>query len=156
MDPEVLRWVWLVAGVALLAGEIATTGLFLLPFSIGAFAAAAAAFLGVALGGQVIVCFVVSAVAFAALRPLAKRLDRTGITEGVGSRRLVNESAIVLQEIDDHELGMIRVGREEWRAESVDGRAIGKGAKVRIVDVRGTRALVTPFEAPPHRGPLPH
>lgn len=155
MDTEVLRWVWLVAGVTLLAGEMATTGLFLLPFSVGAFAAAAVAFLGVAVGGQVIVCFIVSAVAFAALRPLAARLDRTGKTEGIGSRRLVNEPGIVLDAIPDHDLGMIRVGREEWRAQSLDGRPIAKGAKVRIVDVRGTRALVTPFEAPPHEGPLP-
>lgn len=155
METEVLRWVWLVAGVALLAGEIATTGLFLLPFSAGAFAAAIAAFLGVAVGGQVIVCFVVAAIAFAALRPLAHRLDRTGKTEGIGSRRLVNEPAIVLAAIPDHDLGMIRVGREEWRAQSVDGRPIAKGAKVRILDIRGTRALVTPFEAPPHPDPLP-
>lgn len=155
MDPEVLRWVWLVAGVTLLAGEIATTGLFLLPFSIGSFAAAAVAFAGVAVGGQVVVCLVVSAVAFAALRPLAHRLDRTGKTEGIGSRRLVNEPAVVLATIPDHDVGMIRVGREEWRAESVDGRTIAKGAKVRIVDVRGTRALVQPFEAPPHQGDLP-
>lgn len=155
MDPEVWRWVWLVAGVALLAGEMATAGLFLAPFAVGAFAAAVLAFLGIAFAWQVIVCFAVSAAAFAALRPLARRLDATSKTEGIGSRRLVNEAAIVLTTIPDDDIGLIRVGREEWRAESVDHRTIPAGAKVRILDVRGTRALVAPFEAPVPEGPLP-
>ena len=156
MDPEVWRWVWLVAGVVLLVGEMSTAGLFLLPFSIGAFAAAVLAFLGIAFTWQIIVCFVISAAAFAALRPLAHRLDRTGKTDGIGSRRLVNEPGVVLATIPPHgALGLIRVGREEWRAESVDGRTIEGGARVRIIDVRGTRVLVAPFEAPVPDGPLP-
>ena len=147
MDGETLRWIWLVAGVVLLAGEMSTGGLFLLPFAIGAFAAAVLGFVGVGVAGQVVVCFLVSAIAFAALRPLAHRLDKTGITEGIGSRRLVNSTGVVLAEIPANDVGMVRIEAEEWRAVSQDGGAIPEGATVRIVDVEGTRAIVVPTSA---------
>lgn len=153
MDGETLRWIWLVAGVVLLAGEMSTGGLYLLPFAVGAFAAAVLGFIGVGVAGQVVVCFVVAAVAFAAMRPLARRLDQTGITEGIGSRRLVNEPALVLAEIPTNDVGMIRAGSEEWRAVSQDGAAIPEGATVRIVDVEGTRAIVVPTSAAVPDGP---
>lgn len=149
MEDEALRWIWLVAGVALLVGEIATAGFYLLPFAVGAFAAALLAFLGIGLAGQLVVCLAVSGATFLALRPLAARLDRTGKTEGIGSRRLVGEPGTVLATIPDGDVGLIRVGREEWRAEAVDGQAIAQGTKVRVVDLRGTRAVVQAFEAPP-------
>lgn len=157
MDTEMMRWIWLVAGVALLTGEMATAGFFLLPFAIGAFAAAVVAFVGAAIAVQVIVCFVVSLVAFAALRPLAARLDRSGKTAGIGSRRLVDELAVVIDGIPANDLGMIRVGREEWRAQAVDGRPIAEGTEVRIIDVRGTRAFVAPADVPHDQvPPLPN
>ena len=43
------------------------------------------------------------------------------------------------------ELGLIRVHREEWRAESGDDTVIKAGSKVRVVEVRGTRAVVFPI-----------
>ena len=147
MDGETLRWIFLVAGVVLLAGEMSTGGLYLLPFAVGAFASAILGFVGVGIAGQVVACFVVSAIAFAALRPLARRLDQTGITEGIGSRRLVNETAVVLAEIPAHDVGMIRIEGEEWRAVSQDGAPIPAGATVRIIDVEGTRAIVVPASA---------
>ena len=79
-----------------------------------------------------------------ALRPIARRLDRNEPTDGIGAKRLIGQPALVLNEIKAgiHELGLVRVHREEWRAESVDGSAIPAGSTVRIVDVRGTRVVV--------------
>jgi len=37
----------------------------------------------------------------------------------------------------------VRVGREEWRAESTDGSPIPTGSQVRVADVRGTRVVVS-------------
>ena len=153
MDAETLRWVWLVAGVVLLAGEMSTGTFYMLPFALGALAAAVLAFIGVGIAGQLVVCLVVSAVAFAAFRPLARKLDQTGQTEGIGSRRLVNESAVVLADIPADDAGMVRVGREEWRAVSQGGQAIAEGTTVRIVDVEGTRVIVTPSDASVADGP---
>lgn len=142
-DPDVWRWIWLVLAVVAGLGEIATTGFFLLPFSIGALAAAVLAFLGIAVAWQFLTFALVSVLVFAAMRPLAHRLDRAiPPAEGVGAQRLVGMRAVVLEDIPTGDFGMIRVGAEEWRAESVDGQAIPAGSNVTVREVRGTRARV--------------
>ena len=51
--------------------------------------------------------------------------------------------ATVLQDIPgDAELGMVRVDREEWRAQSTDGSPIVAGTVVRVAEVQGTRVIV--------------
>ncbi len=44
-----------------------------------------------------------------------------------------------------HECGMVRCGREEWRAESRDGQAVAVGTIVKVIDVTGTRLVVWPL-----------
>ena len=64
-----------------------------------------------------------SIVAFAGLRPLARRLDRNvSDADGVGSRRLIGRQGTVLEAIEPGHLGLVRVEREEWRAEAPDRR----------------------------------
>ncbi|MGH9215052.1 MAG: NfeD family protein, partial [Acidimicrobiales bacterium] len=40
------------------------------------------------------------------------------------------------------DVGLVRVDREEWRAQSTDGSAIPIGTAVRVADVQGTRVIV--------------
>jgi membrane protein implicated in regulation of membrane protease activity len=144
-DPEVWRWIWLITAVVAGAGEMLTTGFFLLPFAVGALAAALLAFLGVAVAWQLVAFAVVTVVVFLALRPIAHRLDRSvPDVQGVGAKRLVGVGALVLEDIPAGQFGMIRVGSEEWRAESVDGQPIPAGTTVTVRDVQGTRARVEP------------
>jgi membrane protein implicated in regulation of membrane protease activity len=148
-DPEPWRWIWLVLAFAFALGEILTPGSFvLLPFAVGATLATVSAFLGapVAVGWAL---FVGGSIAsLLAFRPLARHLDRQGQANGVGARRLVGQSAMVLREIPGRgELGTVRVGREEWRAESINGGLIPKGVTVRVADVQGTHVVVSASEA---------
>ncbi len=144
-EPEQWRWIWLGAAVLFGLGEMATPGAFFLaPFAIGAVVAAILAFADVPLAGEWAAFVGISIASFAALRPLARRLDRHGGSDGVGSRRLIGRNGIVLKEIKPVELGLVRVDQEEWRAESTDRSPIPEGAAVRIVDVEGTRVLVAP------------
>jgi membrane protein implicated in regulation of membrane protease activity len=150
-SPEFWRWVWVVAAALFALGEMTTAGsFFLLPFAVGALLAAVLAFLGADVAVEWLAFVAVSAGSFAALRPLARRLDRDEPTDGIGSRRLIGEHGTVLDDIPGghHELGLARIGREEWRAESVDERPIAAGSRVRVVDVRGTRVVVHSVEAP--------
>ena len=144
-DPESWRWIWLAVAVAGLAGEILTAGtFFLLPFGIGAGAACVAAFAGAELGLQWLLFVVVTAAATAVVRPIAKRLDAGTTTEGIGARRLIGQSALVLTDIPGglDETGLVRVGREEWRAQSDTGTAVAAGARLTVLDVVGTRLIV--------------
>ena len=54
--------------------------------------------------------------------------------------------------VGPHETGRVRVEREEWRAESVDGSEIAVGATVHVLRVDGTRLIVVePGRSPTRR-----
>jgi membrane protein implicated in regulation of membrane protease activity len=149
-DPDGWLWVWLLGALFFALGEIATPVMFfLLPFAVGALAAGLLAALDANLAVQWAMFVFGSLAAFFALRPVARRLDRQGHDEGIGSRRLLGQEAMVLEDIPgpgDLGLGLVRVGREEWRAESTDGSPIPMGAHVRVADVRGTRVVVSSLD----------
>ncbi len=145
MDPEVWQWIWLGAAAAFVVGEIALTGsFFLLPFGAGAAAATVVAFAGADASWQWLAFVVVSAVAFAALRPMARRMARGGNPVGVGAGRLVGETGVVTAGPDasDGRLGTVRIGREDWHAEADDGVPLAVGQPIEVVRIEGTRAVV--------------
>lgn len=148
-DPDIWIWIWLAFSVALGIGEILVAGSFFLgPFAVGSLAA----FLTAIFGGSVVlqwaIFLVVSLGSFAALRPLARRLDATLPSDGVGANYLIGAQARVIEAIPDHGLGLVRVDRQEWRAESLDHSAFEVGTLIRVVEVRGTRVIVVPAELP--------
>lgn len=147
-EPESWRWIWLGAAVVFGIGEMATPGAFFLaPFAIGAVVAAALAFGDVSLSIEWVAFVGVSLVAFAGLRPLARRLDRDAVaSDGVGSRRLIGRRGVVLEAIEPGHLGLVRIDREEWRAEAADRATVVVGAPVLVTEVEGTRVIVTPTE----------
>ena len=75
MDNEIWRWLWTVFAIAMGIGEIFTAGFFLLPFAIGATAAAVLAWTGVSLLAQWLVFFGVSLIAIVYLRRFIRRQD---------------------------------------------------------------------------------
>lgn len=151
-DAETWRWIWLILAILLAVGEMSTAGFFLLPFALGALTASVLAFVGLGLEWELLGFAVVSAISFAGMRPLARRLDAQGITHGIGSRRLIGQEATVLAAITPDEGGMIKVLREEWRADSEDGTPIPAGTNVTVVEVIGTRCVVR--SAPLGIGPI--
>jgi inner membrane protein len=55
----------------------------------------------------------------------------------------------VLKEIDPLlGTGLVRIEREEWRAESIDHTKIAQDTLVEVVSVSGTRVLVKRHSAP--------
>ena len=148
------RWVWLAAAVVFAVGEIAVAGsFFLLPFAAGAMAAAVVAFLGGSVGVEWVAFVGISALGAAALRPLARRLDQ-GPTHAIGANRWVGRQAYVLRDIPSGTgaTGLIRLDREEWRAESLMGMPIRAGSTVLVSRVDGTRLVVLPLEEPTELG----
>ncbi len=148
-DPTVWRWIWLVAAVVFGVGEMTTAGsFFLAPFALGAAVAAVLAFVGVELGPEWIAFIGVSIITFLALRPLAHRMDARSDHAGIGSRRLIGQPARVITAIGgDRGAGMVLLGAEQWRAESLDGSPIAVDTEVMVTEVRGTRVVVRPQTA---------
>jgi membrane protein implicated in regulation of membrane protease activity len=146
-SPDTWRWIWTLAAVIFFIGEMATAGsIFALPFGLGAALAAILAFAGVGVTWEWVAFVVASGVASAVLWPLGKRMDRRGTpSEGTpGSRSWIGQRAEVIAGIPGGVAGtgLIRLEREQWRAESADGTPIEAGAVVQVVRIDGTRAVV--------------
>lgn len=144
---DILTIAWAVMAVLLSSAEIVVPGFFLLPFGLGAGAAAIAALVGATFIVQLVVFIIVSVALFAAMRPIARRLNQSRDPAGVGANRLLNQRGVVIDSIGPDDPGLVRVDREDWRAESADESALAVGTRVVVVDVKGTRVFVTP--APP-------
>jgi membrane protein implicated in regulation of membrane protease activity len=150
-SPDTWRWVFLVLAVAFTVGEIALAGtFFLLPFAAGAGLAALVGFLGASVGVLWLVFVVVSAAASSVLWPLRRRLDSRNPRSEIGANRWVGRQAYVLRDIPGTSggTGLVRLDREEWRAESLVGVPIAAGSTVLVSRVDGTRLVVLPLDEP--------
>jgi membrane protein implicated in regulation of membrane protease activity len=150
-SPSEWRWIWLVMAVIFTGSEMAAPAtFFFLPFGIGALAAAILSFFGVAVAITWFVFIIVSVIAFSSFWKLGRRLERLDEEqEGVGATRWVGQEAIVVRSIGPNDaIGRVRLERETWRAESLTGKVIAKGAKVLVARLAGTRLVVVPVEEP--------
>jgi len=143
-DGIVFAIIFLGLAATLGIGELLLTGtFFLVPFAVGALLAAGFSLISPWAG---VVAFILgSAAAFFALKPLARRLDdSTPNPSGVGANRLVGEAGVVLEQIPGgpSQTGLVRIGREKWRAESSSGAGIGVGQTINVIEVVGTRVIV--------------
>jgi len=141
IDTEAWRWFWTVLAAILVVGEIFSPGFFLLPFGIGAAAAAVLAWANVNAGIQWAVFLVVSVAALLSLRPLIRKQDE-GEKDAVGANRYLRKRGIVLEDIDMRAgTGMVRIDTEEWRAVT-EGESIPADTEVTVTGITGSRLVV--------------
>lgn len=142
MDPDLWQWIWVGAAVVLAIGELLTAGFFLLPFAVGAAAAAILAFLGLGLVWQLLVFTVVSLVFLAVLQRYAR--EEPDYQPGLaGADRYTGRTALVIEDIDwEAGSGQVRMDTEDWRATTEDRTNIPSGTRVKVIRVTGTRLVV--------------
>jgi membrane protein implicated in regulation of membrane protease activity len=142
MDSQAWLWFWIGAAVFLSVAEIFTAGFFMLPFGIGAAAAAVMAFFETDEVPQLIVFIVVSAISLYLLRRFVRIGDE--VQHNVGANRFMGQVARVTEEINPATgEGEVRMETETWRA-TTDGGPIAVGTNVKVLEVRGTRLVVEP------------
>lgn len=147
-DSAIWAVIWFAAAAAFGIGEILIAGsFFLLPFAGGALAAAIASLLSAPPLLSWAVFLAVSVLSFMGMRPFARRLENNAPdVAGIGANRLKGQSGIVLAPISatPGSAGLVKVGTEEWRADTRAGVAVSAGTKVTVLDIQGTRLLVEP------------
>ena len=146
-DQDTWRWIWLTAVVVLAVSELAVPGsFFMISFSAGALAATIAAFAGAEIWLQWLLFVLGSAGALALLIPIGRRINAAPNRSSAGVYRWDGHEGVVLRRIpggSTHETGLVRVEREEWRAESDSIEAIEVDTPIRVLRVDGTRLVVT-------------
>ena len=136
-------WViWLIAALALGAGEVLSMGFFLAPFAIGALVAAVVSAAGAGFVIAGVVFLVVSTLALLTLRPVARRHLRTPAQLRTNTAALVGKPATVVEEVS-HAAGCVRLEGEVWTARPYDDdEVIAAGRRVQVMEIRGATALV--------------
>jgi membrane protein implicated in regulation of membrane protease activity len=144
VDADQWRWIWIGAAIVLGIGELLTAGFFLLPFAVGAAAAAILAFLGVGFPLQLVTFVIISVVFLAVLQRFAKQEQSDG-SEPAGGGRYHGKRAIVIEPVNWRAgTGIVRMETEEWRATTDGDEEIPVGEEVMVKEVRGTRLVVEP------------
>lgn len=137
---------WLVAVVAFIAVEAATTALVSVWFAVGAAAAMVVSFFDVGFGWQMLVFAVVSAITLAFMLPnLISRRGEHKAPVTNGSPLTIGKQGVVLVGIEPGDVGRVRVDGLDWQARAEV--PLPKDARCRVVAVDGAVLIVTPVTA---------
>ena len=140
--------VWGAALVIFLIVELATVGLVSIWLAIGSLAGLIAAFCGAKLWLQVVLFLVVSILALAATRPLAKKFLNSKKMP-TNADRVFTMAAVVVEEIDNLKgTGIVKVDGKTWTARSLTGEVIKMGTVVRPQSIEGVKLIVSVLEEP--------
>jgi hemolysin III len=145
MGQPMQAWhIWVLAGLAFLALEMFTPELVLGTLALAMFAAAAAASGGASPAWQLVVFIVATLVLMLAVRPRLKRaLYRGADSRPTGVQALIGRKGVVTEPVGgERNPGRVRLGGEEWRAITRDGRTIGAGGAVEVVAVEAATVIV--------------
>jgi membrane protein implicated in regulation of membrane protease activity len=139
--------VWLIVAAVLGVAELVT-----LTFAFGLIAVAAvvAAVVGVFhldLAVQLAAFVVAAGAGLGFVRPIAIRHLKQPPALRTGTAALVGRSAIVLEEVTEHN-GRVRIDGEEWSSRPYldESLVIPVGTKVDVMQIKGATALVYPRE----------
>ena len=143
-----LSWiVWLIVAAVLGVAELLTTTL---AFGLIAVAAVVAAVIGafhLGLAFQLAAFVVAAGAGIGFVRPIAIKHIKQPPALRTGTAALVGRSAIVLEEVTEHN-GRVRIDGEEWSSRPYldESLVIPVGTKVDVMQIKGATALVYPRE----------
>jgi membrane protein implicated in regulation of membrane protease activity len=132
--------IWLLAGLALGAGELHTRGLILAPVAVGALVAGGASLAGLGPALSILTFLFLSTVMLRTLRPLALRHQRSSGALRTGPAALVGHRAIVVERIANDESPEL---------------ARGEANTVFVIPSEFTQAFASIGEAISHRPAIP-
>ncbi len=137
---------WALLAMALLAGEILTTGFFLMWFGAGALVGAGLAWLGLSLPLQVLGFVAASGALVVSSRKIFKGVlgGHDGAPRAVSNvDALIDQVGTVTKGIDNEGGGgQVRLQGEFWSARSADDHPIAEGRRVVVVRVEGVKLIV--------------
>jgi membrane protein implicated in regulation of membrane protease activity len=133
--------IWIIVALVLFVLELFTPGFYVMSVGLGCFISALGSALGLSFAVQLILLAAGSIASIFLLRPLLLQYKGDGKKSGIEA--LVGRDAVVIESIDNAlNEGRIKVGGENWKAQSSDGKPIKKGTIVYIEHISGVTASV--------------
>lgn len=133
-----MTFIWLIAAILLMIGEIYTPGFFLFCISIGALSAAITALITESILIQIYVLIIVLIISVLLLRPVLNKFFAK--EKRTNSQRMLGMCVVVEERITKKQRGRVRVNGESWFAVSDD--TIEQGEKAIIDEIDGLTVKV--------------
>lgn len=125
---------WTVIAVVCLIMEVTSGDFFLTCFALGACCGLVTGLLGLPLWLQVLVFAVCSVLSIFFFRPrLAALLHKGADLRKSNADALLGRIGRVSEAIGEGGYGRVQIDGDDWKAESIDGTGIERGASVRVV-----------------------
>lgn len=141
MDGSFFFYGWLVVGLLFFISEIGTPGLFFfLAGGIGAFVTAFFAYFGFSFYTQAFVWTCVSVISFFCLRFFVAASKNNHYKTNV--QALVGQKARVIQRIEAHGVGYVKVNGQEWAAITHHEKGFDVDVMVMVVGFSGNKLIV--------------
>jgi len=130
-------WIWVLAGLALLALEFASSTMHIGFFAVGAFVVAMLVGLGMhlPLWGQLAIFTSVSILAFVFVRPILVRKLKLDFKPQVDT--MIGESAMPLEDIGPAQIGKAEMRGTSWSARNVGETSLTRGQRCVVAGVEG-------------------
>jgi len=139
--------IWVILSLLCLILELTSGDLFLLCFAIGALVGAIVAGCGLSLSWQIILFAVCSALCLLLVRPaLLKKLHKPGRERASNAQALIGREGRVSESIEANGYGRVAIDGDDWKARDVQGRAVARDARVRVVSMDSIILNVEPIE----------
>lgn len=134
---------WLLLALGLLILELSAPGLFFfVAFAFGAVCAAIAAFLDFSVLIQLWVALLGGMASFFVIKIYFASHKIKNIDNKTNVDALIGQQGVVVEPIDIHLSGLIKIKGELWGAVLKDGSILQKGTLVRVVDIQGNKLVV--------------
>ena len=132
---------WLIVAIIFGVGELMTTSLTLIWFSIGALIVMLISIFIESILWQVVVFAVISITLLVIATKYLVDRDRE-VKYNTNLQGIISQKAIVVEDIEPYESGVVKLNGEEWTAVSKDELKIEKGKVVEIIEIEGVNLIV--------------
>ena len=138
--------IWLILSGIFLIIEIITVGFLIFWLSIGALFAMITSFFTDSVLIQTSVFVISSTILIFATKPFVKKFAKNKGSIKTNAYSIIGKTGLVIKEIDSVQAtGQIKVEGEIWSAVCKDNTIIPKDSIVKVQEINGVKAIVTPI-----------
>ncbi len=139
--------IWLIISGVCFIAEIITVGFLIFWLAIGALFAMVVSFFTDKIIIQTAVFVISSTVLIFATKPFVKKFAKGKSNFKSNVYSIIGDTGIVTKNIDSiNGTGQVKINGELWSAVGKDDIDIEKGTEVKIVEVKGVKAVVAPIK----------